>query len=95
MSRIIDLDAARAARAEAKKEAPIIRFGGVDYTLPIELPWRIVEAASTQDTLQIVSAIKSLLGDQWEKFEANGVSASDMTVLIEQIASIYGTDSGN
>lgn len=95
MSRVIDLDAARAARAEANKSAPVVKFGGVEYTLPVELPWRIVEAASTQDTVQIVNAIKELLGDQWESFEANGVSAADMTVLVEQIASIYAVEPGN
>lgn len=94
MSRIIDLDAARAARAEAKAEAPVIRFGGTEYTLPSELPWAIVEAASTGETKAIIDAIKTLLGEQWSAFEATGVSVADMTVLIENIAGVYGTNSG-
>jgi hypothetical protein len=94
MSRIIDLDAARAARAEAKAEAPVIRFGGADYTLPHELPWSIVEAASTGESRAIIDAIKALLGEQWAAFEATGVSVADMTVLIENIAGIYATDAG-
>jgi hypothetical protein len=94
MSRIIDLDAARSARAEAQAEAPVIRFNAVEYTLPAELPWSIVEAATTGETKAIVNAVKSLLGEQWADFEKSGVSASDMIVLIENIATIYGTNSG-
>jgi len=95
MSRVIDLDAARSARAEANREAPVVKFGGVEYKLPVELPWKVVEAASTGDTVEIIKAVKSLLGDQWEKFESNGISAADVTVLVEQIASLYSVDSGN
>lgn len=94
MSRIIDLDAARTARSEAKAEAPVIKFGGKKYKLPAELPWSVVEAASSGDTKSIVGAIKTLLGEQWSDFEANGISVADMTVLLENIATIYGTDSG-
>jgi hypothetical protein len=94
MSRVIDLDAARAARAEAKAEAPIVKFGGVEYTLPVELPWSIVEAASTQNTTDVVNAVKSLLGSQWSSFEATGVSVADMTTLIENVATVYSTDPG-
>jgi hypothetical protein len=94
MSRVIDLDAARAARATAQAEAPVIKFGGEEYTLPIELPWSIVEAASSSNTSEIVNAVKSLLGEQWTTFEATGVSVADMTTLIESIAGVYSTDSG-
>jgi hypothetical protein len=95
MKRVIDLDAAKAARAEAKQEAPVIKFNGAEYTLPIELPWRVVEAASSSDTVQIINAVKSLLGDQWEDFEKNNISAADMLLLIENIAKIYAVEPGN
>jgi hypothetical protein len=94
MTRIIDLDAARNARSEAKAEAPVIKLGNKTYKLPNELPWLVVEAASSGDTKNIVNAIKLLLGDQWSEFESNGLSVADMTVLLENIATIYGTDSG-
>jgi hypothetical protein len=94
MTRIIDLDAARNARSEAKAEAPVIKLGNKNYKLPNELPWLVVEAASSGDTKNIVNAIKLLLGDQWSEFESNGLSVADMTVLLENIATIYGTDSG-
>ncbi len=93
-NRIIDLDAARLARAEAQQDAPVVRFNGKDYTLPNELPWSVVEAASSQEPTQIVNAVKSLLGDQWQAFGAD-VSVSDMTVLLENIATIYGSTAGN
>lgn len=94
-ARIIDLDAARVARSEATGEPPVVRFGGVDYTLPVELPWAIVEAASSQDSTQIVNAVKSLLGEQWAAFEQTGVSVGDMQTLIENVARVYGADQGN
>lgn len=94
MARIIDLDAARAARAEAEQEAPVIRFGGKDFTLPVELPWAVVEAASSQDTNSIIGSVKSLLGEQWSEFDKLGVSVEDMKTLIESIAGVYATDQG-
>ena len=94
MSRLIDLDAARAARAEATEEAPVVRFGGTDYTLPVELPWAMVEAAASGDTAGLVSAVKMLLGNQWETFEAAQPSVADMRILSEHVATLYGVDSG-
>lgn len=94
MTRIIDLDAARAARAEANGEAPIVRFGGVDYVLPVELPWAMVEAAASGDAGGLVQAVKLLLGDQWATFEAEQPSISDMRILVENVAELYGVDSG-
>jgi hypothetical protein len=94
MSRVIDLDAARAARAEANAEAPVVRFGGVDYTLPVELPWAMVEAAASGDAGGLVTAVKLLLGDQWETFESAQPSIGDLRILVEGVAELYGVDSG-
>jgi hypothetical protein len=95
MSRIIDLDAARAARAEAQLDAPVVRFNGKDYTLPVELPWSIVEAATSQDSVKIIAAVKTLLGEQWNDFQEANVSVADMTVLIESISQLYAVEPGN
>jgi hypothetical protein len=95
MARIIDLDAARAARAETIKEAPVIKLQGKEFKLPNELPWSIVEAATTQDAAEIMKAVKSLLGEQWDEFQKLGVSVADMQILIENIATTYGVDQGN
>lgn len=39
----LDLDAARAARAEQGGEAPVVGFGGVDFVLPSEPPFAFLE----------------------------------------------------
>lgn len=92
--RLIDLDAARAARSEATADAPRVLFGGTEYTLPVELPWAIVEAAASGSGEGLITAVKLLLGDQWAAFETAGPSVSDMRVLIEHVATLYGVDSG-
>lgn len=95
MSRIIDLDAARAARAEAQLDAPIVKFNGKKYKLPVELPWSIVEAATSQDGAQIIAAVKTLLGEQWDDFQSANISVADMQVLIENISKLYAVEPGN
>lgn len=91
MARAIDLDAARAARAEAKQEAPTLRFAGKDWTLPAELPWAFVEATSG-DITGIVRAMQGLLADQWDAFVSEHPSISDITTLVEAIPSLYGLE---
>lgn len=93
--RVIDLDTARSARNEAKKNNPKIKFNGKTYDLPNELPWMIVESAASQDSNQIINSLKSLLGEQWDEFVKSGVSVADMTVLLENIATVYAIDPGN
>lgn len=77
-TRTIDLDAARAARAEARGDAPVptVRIGGVDYPMPAELPagaltafGQIYAAAdSDEETVQIAAlsgmedALETILG---------------------------------
>lgn len=93
--RVIDLDAARAARAEAAGVAPRVIFAGKEYAMPVELPWAIVEAAAGGDADALVSAIRLLLGDQWAAFQEAGPSVADMQLLIGHVAGVYGLDSGN
>ena len=85
--RIIDLDAARAARAEATTPV-VVRFGGTDYTLPNELP---LEAAMSAD--DPVAFLTSLLGSHADDFMSAGPSIADVTMLAESIASVYGFES--
>lgn len=42
--KVIDLDAYAAARREAKKVQPQVRFGGETFELPVEMPFAVVEA---------------------------------------------------
>ena len=94
MSRVIDLDAARTARAEAEREVPIVVFGGEEFTLPVELPWEIAEAAAANDGAAALRAIEMLLGDQWEAFKAHRPSLADVMVIVEGLGSIYGAEPG-
>lgn len=89
MARVIDLDAAKAARAEAENETPVIRFSGKDWNLPTELPWALAEAATSGDPAAAIGAVKSLLGNQWAAFAAYGPTIEDMRVLLESSVAVY------
>lgn len=92
VSRVLDLDAARAARQEANGEVPIVRFGGREFTLPVEMPWTVAEAAAGGDGASALRAVRLLLGDQWVEFEALNPSVADVLEIIQGVAAIYGAD---
>jgi hypothetical protein len=94
VGRVIDLDAARAARAEAQSEAPVLRFANKDWTLPVELPWEIAEAAAAGDAAAALNAIQLLLGDQWAEFKSHRPSLADVLVIVEGIGELYGVAAG-
>lgn len=89
--RVIDLDAARAARAEKNGPAPIIRLGGKDWTLPVELPadFAILSAAG-----DLAGAMHALLGEQFEAFWKIGLSMDDLEAIADQAAGLYGVQTG-
>lgn len=99
----LDLDKARAARAEANGEAPTVTFGGVEFLLPVELPFSMVEDARklsgvVNDPYAITEAIsaisRSLFGDRYEEFLDYHPSMGDMQVLMDSIAGLYGMTPG-
>jgi hypothetical protein len=92
--RIVDLDAARAARVAQQDDAPQLRFAGKLFELPRELPWALAEAAGSGSTEAAVGAIKHLLGDQWAAFEACGPTIDDVRVMLESVVALYGADPG-
>lgn len=65
MSKVVDLDKMRAAREEAKRqngdqeslEAPVVRFGGKTFSLPMEVPL---------DTVEALVEIEAVSGDKEE-----------------------------
>lgn len=100
-----DLDAARAARAEANGEAPTVKFGGVVFTLPVEMPYAIVENVNEMQAAQLagdgykvtqaLSAIaQDLFGDRFQEFLAFHPSMLDMQALLENVAPMYGLTAG-
>lgn len=99
----IDLDAARAARREAKGEAPTVTFGGATYTLPIEMPFEIVEelgrlrAADGDGSVAgqaVLAVVRLLVGDQYEAFMAHHPSMDDLTELAQGAMREYGVGPG-
>lgn len=101
----IDLDQARAARAEEKKIAPTMKFGGKDYVLPVELPveviremGRLAEASKNKDgeaiTTALLHAMEELLGPDYPEFMANRPSVNDLSAIVAAIPEEYAIESG-
>lgn len=101
----IDLDAARAARREAAKEQPTITLNGKTFTLPLELPLSLAEAFIGFGDIQddevdmkipgiLAGVMRSLLGDQYESFMAEGPSLDDLMVILNGMKETYGVDLG-
>jgi hypothetical protein len=99
----IDLDAIAAARREGKNEKPNVKFGGVDFELPPEMPFAVVEAVGRMqgvegDNSQVADAMadlaKSLFGPRFREFLDLGPSVQDITALLEAIAPAYGVSPG-
>lgn len=94
MSKHLDLDAARAARAEAQAEKPTVTLDGRVYELPSEMPWAVVEAVASGEATGVVEAVRILLGDQWDDFRSAGLSMADLIELMQHIGGLYGDDLG-
>jgi|SRR4051794_6323357 hypothetical protein len=100
-----DLDAARAARAEANGNAPTVKFGGKVFELPVEMPFGIVEAVNQMQaaqqngdgykvTLALSSIARDLFGDRYQEFLEFRPSMLDMQALLENVAPMYGMTPG-
>ena len=98
----LNLDAAKAARAEVAKpeEAPRVEFGGRVFDLTPELPFGVFMrlAALKDDKTRSLESITNLLrvlfeGD-YEAFMDLGPSMPDLLVLMEHLTDVYGVDVG-
>lgn len=89
--RVIDLDAAKAARAEALGEPPVVVWQGETFELPAELPARFLDAIIED---RYTEAFDSLFpsGD----FDVAGFldagSYQDLRTFAEGIARAYGLE---
>lgn len=85
MGRIVDLDARRAARAEAQGEPPEVVLGGERFTLPVRLP---LEALDLMADGQFRAAFRLLLADEdaVSRFFAHRPDDADL----EDLMSVYG-----
>lgn len=98
--RTIDLDAARAARAEQVGPGPRIRLGGITYDLPPELPMEailqvaegLLDASMAQDAKPeaVRLALKAVLGEHYDTLRTQ-LSAQDSMTLLTGILALYGT----
>ncbi len=90
----INLDTARAARAETLKEAPVIVLDGKEYRLPPELPFVVLEAfrgigdeASAPGALADVA--EGLLGEHYAELRTK-LTIDDLNELIGGVMEQYG-----
>lgn len=90
--RVIDLDRARAARAESQGEPVVLKFGGKDFALPVEMPLDFPLLAKEGQIREAVAALFS--PEDAEAFFALRPSMEDITELAEASAKVYGVESG-
>lgn len=100
----IDLDAARAARAEARRKAgkvgpPVVRLLGQEWPLPAELPAETAHAfgaLAAGDYSALGPGMEALFGDSWEKLHqaakdsGEPLSLEDEAFLLEEAMDRYG-----
>lgn len=90
----IDLDAARAARREAKKVGPVIRFNKKNYKLPVEVPFEALEQIDALDDDEgvgtLIALAKILLGEHYDAIIAGKPSVQDISVMLNGIMEEYG-----
>lgn len=95
-ARRLDLDAARAARAEAEAEPIVLVVNGEDVTLPGELPLAALEYAarlSAGDPEAFTPFLQSLLGTAWEALK-HDLTVPDLEYLAEHLFELYGIEGG-
>lgn len=101
MSEVIDLDAARASREAARKEAqktgPQIRLGGELIELAPELPFSVIETFKGMSSLEtagnaLAEIVPALLGEHYPKFLALSPppTMDDVNVLVNGLMEAYG-----
>jgi hypothetical protein len=89
--REIDLDGARAARAESASEPVSLVFGGDTFTLPVELPADFALYAAEGN---LRACVVALLGEDADAFFAWKPSMDDLTALVTGASKVYGMSEG-
>lgn len=100
----IDLDAARAARAEARRAAgkagpPVVRLFGKDWPLPPEMPAETAHAfgcLAAGDYSALGPGMEALFGKAWAELHqaareaGDSLSLEDEAFLLEEAMERYG-----
>jgi hypothetical protein len=89
--RSIDLDAARAARAEAAAEPVSLTFGGKTIELPVEMPADFALQLADGD---FRGAVTALLDKETEWFFDLRPSLDDLKALADGASEVYGLTEG-
>lgn len=84
---LVDLDAMRAARAEARQEKHSFVFGGETFDLPDELDLDLGVSIMNGN---VWGSLTGLLGDQWDRFYALKPHLEDAVDLVKSLAPLYG-----
>lgn len=94
MARRIDLNAARAARAEARGEPVTVELGDDVYTLPAEMPASVIGCiarAQAGEPSGMLDAMSALVGPDFDEMVTkHNLSLDDLMVLLEGAAESYG-----
>lgn len=87
------LASARAARAEAGHEAPVLEVDGQEYTLPIEMPYDFLHLCQRG---QFAEAAAELGGQPLaDAVKAQHLTVNDLETFFEAIAEdLYGVSEG-
>ncbi len=102
-ARRIDLDAARAARAEKVGAPPVVVLEGVEYVLSPELPMEAVLVVAEEftkakiddpskiDPSAVRVAMEAIFGEHWPVLRPK-LSVSDSMLVLSGVLDLYGTD---
>lgn len=94
----IDLDKARAARRAEIGECPTIILDGESYSLPVEMPYEVLESlgglrgGEEEAAAALIFMTQALLGPQYEAIKSK-LSVDDLKFLIEGAMAEYGVES--
>jgi len=86
-----NVNAARAQRLEARGERWEFEIDGDPFSLPTEIPHRVVKALAALDDSDLEGMLELLLGSvQYQRFVKHEVSVQDIQALLEE----YGRATG-
>lgn len=92
MAEPFDLDAGRAARAEAAGAPFPFRFAGTDYTIPAPKQWPL-DVTDLLAENKVAAALRALLGDDdYDRFTGAGATLADVEALFGAVGRWQGLD---
>lgn len=90
-SRLVDLDRIRTARREKLGPAPVLRFAGKKYKLPLEMP---ADYALAFSEARYAAAVKALIGDDAAAEFFKWAAIPDLWAFGAEVDTLYGLGQG-